>query len=67
MDARQGVDLLQLVQPRHAIPVHYDDYGVFKSPLSDFVAEVERRGVPSEMHYLERGDSYRFSLSDITR
>ncbi len=37
MDAPQGVDFLRRVQPRSAIPVHYDDYKIFKSPLSAFV------------------------------
>jgi L-ascorbate metabolism protein UlaG (beta-lactamase superfamily) len=66
MDGRQGVDLLNIVKPRHAIPIHYDDYTVFKSPLSDFVEEVARRGVPSELHYVGRGETFRFTLSDLT-
>src|SRR6185312_12826550 len=43
MDGRQGVDLLEILRPRYAVPVHVDDYPVFRSPLSDFLAEVERR------------------------
>ncbi len=46
MDARQGADLLELVAPARTVPVHHDDYRVFRSPLSDFLAEVERRGLP---------------------
>lgn len=60
MDARQGVDLLRLLGPRYAIPVHYDDYGVMKSPLSDFVAEVGQRGPLTSVSYLQRGDTYPF-------
>lgn len=37
MDGEQGVDLLRRLRPRRAVPVHYDDYGVFASPLSDFL------------------------------
>ncbi|MEJ7742541.1 MAG: MBL fold metallo-hydrolase [Nocardioidaceae bacterium] len=37
MDAPQGVDFLRRVQPRAAIPVHYDDYKVMRSPLSAFL------------------------------
>jgi L-ascorbate metabolism protein UlaG (beta-lactamase superfamily) len=66
MDGRQGIDLLNIVKPRHAIPIHCDDYTVFKSPLSDFVEEVARRGVPSELHYVGRGETFRFTLSDLT-
>ncbi len=56
MDGRQGVDLLELVPVPHAVPVHYDDYPVFRSPLSDFTAEVERRRPPARISYMERGE-----------
>ncbi|MCU1595564.1 MAG: hypothetical protein JWO12_2956 [Frankiales bacterium] len=46
MDAQQGADLLEIVTPRMTVPIHYDDYTVFKSPLADFLAEVERRKLP---------------------
>ncbi|MEU2721653.1 MBL fold metallo-hydrolase [Streptomyces smyrnaeus] len=44
MDAEQGADLLDLIRPRRALPVHHEDYTVFRSPLSDFLAEAGRRG-----------------------
>ncbi len=56
MDGRQGADLLEIVGPRTTVPIHYDDYGVFRSPLSDFVAEVERRGLTG-VQVVERGSS----------
>src|SRR6478609_1186018 len=40
MDAEQGVELMRTVRPQLAIPIHYDDYEAFKSPLSDFVSAV---------------------------
>jgi L-ascorbate metabolism protein UlaG (beta-lactamase superfamily) len=55
MDGRQGADLLELIAARQAIPVHYDDYSRFKSPLSDFRAEVERRGLTDRVTFVERG------------
>ncbi len=58
MDAKQGVDLLELLAPKRALPVHYDDYGVFRSPLSDFRAEVTRREPACQVHYLQRGETY---------
>ncbi|HVM26779.1 MAG TPA: MBL fold metallo-hydrolase [Mycobacteriales bacterium] len=45
MDAGQGADLYELVRPRRLVPVHHSDYGVFTSPLSDFLAECDRRGL----------------------
>jgi L-ascorbate metabolism protein UlaG (beta-lactamase superfamily) len=56
LDAREGADLIELVRPGLAIPVHYDDYGVFKSPLADFQAEVARRGLAKAVRYVTRGD-----------
>jgi L-ascorbate metabolism protein UlaG (beta-lactamase superfamily) len=48
MDAEQGVEVLRMVQPKRAIPIHYNDYDVFKSPLVDFQRAVEAaRGVCS--------------------
>ena len=57
MDARQGADLMQLLDPGTVVPVHFDDYGLFKSPLSDFRAEVERRGVADRVQFVDRGDT----------
>ena len=40
MDGRQGLDCIRRVRPRVTVPVHYDDYRAFCSPLSDFLSEV---------------------------
>jgi L-ascorbate metabolism protein UlaG (beta-lactamase superfamily) len=56
MDARQGTDLLELVRPRVAVPVHYDDYSVFRSPLSAFLAAAGARGLGSLVRVVERGE-----------
>jgi L-ascorbate metabolism protein UlaG (beta-lactamase superfamily) len=56
MDGRQGVDLLHVLEPAVALGVHYDDYGVFKSPLADFLAEAERRPPSSRIVSLGRGE-----------
>jgi L-ascorbate metabolism protein UlaG (beta-lactamase superfamily) len=40
MDAAQGLEMLRMVNPEHAVPIHFN-YDVFKSPLSDFQKEVE--------------------------
>jgi L-ascorbate metabolism protein UlaG (beta-lactamase superfamily) len=67
MDAAQGVEALRIVGPRHAVPIHYDDYTVFKSPLSDFRAQVDAADdLQTVVHYLDRGESLRFSAADLT-
>jgi L-ascorbate metabolism protein UlaG (beta-lactamase superfamily) len=45
MDDRQGVDTTRLIRPGRVLPIHYDDYKVMKSPLSDFVGLAHRRGL----------------------
>jgi L-ascorbate metabolism protein UlaG (beta-lactamase superfamily) len=57
MDALQGADLVELLEPPVTVPVHYDDYDRFKSPLGDFVAEVARRELPGELRPVLRGDT----------
>jgi len=60
MDGAQGADLMRIVQPRLAIPIHYDDYTVFTSPLSQFQEAVSDAGLSDRVHYLLRGDTFTF-------
>lgn len=55
MDAKQGADLVRLLQPAVTVPVHFDDYTVFRSPLQDFLDLCRTRGVPSEIRTVTRG------------
>jgi L-ascorbate metabolism protein UlaG (beta-lactamase superfamily) len=57
MDGRQGADLVELLKPPVTVPVHFDDYSVFTSPLGDFVAEVARRRAPGELRTVTRGQT----------
>jgi L-ascorbate metabolism protein UlaG (beta-lactamase superfamily) len=57
MDARQGADLVELLKPPVTVPIHYDDYDRFRSPLGDFLAEVGRRELPGELRPVGRGDT----------
>jgi L-ascorbate metabolism protein UlaG (beta-lactamase superfamily) len=60
MDGVAGADVLELVDPVRAVPVHFDDYGVFRSPLADFRSEVERRGLGPVVRYVARGETAEF-------
>jgi len=62
MDAKQGLELVRLIKPDLTIPIHYDDYDVFLSPLSDFKAAMEKAGLSSKVVYLDRGDQYEFCV-----
>ncbi|OKL58967.1 hypothetical protein UA08_05505 [Talaromyces atroroseus] len=63
MDAKQGLQLIQLIKPDLTIPIHYDDYDVFASPLEDFKAEIEKAGLTDRVVYLDRSDRFRFRVS----
>jgi L-ascorbate metabolism protein UlaG (beta-lactamase superfamily) len=62
MDAKQGVEAISIVDPRTAIPIHYNDYEVFKSSLEDFKRAVNEAGLEDRVHYLSHGDTYEFEV-----
>jgi len=64
MDAEQGIKLMNLVHPDITIPIHYDDYEVFVSPLSDFKTAVDKAGLSDKVVYLDRKDEYRFFVKN---
>lgn len=64
MDARQGADLLEVVRPGLAVPVHHDDYTAFTSPVEDFTAEVARRLPDQAVAVVARGRSLVLPLRD---
>jgi L-ascorbate metabolism protein UlaG (beta-lactamase superfamily) len=62
MDAEQGVEAIRIINPREVIPVHYNDYEVFKSPLEDFKKAVEAAGFADRVKYLSHGETYDFEV-----
>jgi L-ascorbate metabolism protein UlaG (beta-lactamase superfamily) len=60
MDGKDGVRMMQIIAPHHAVPIHYNDYDVFKSPLSDFEKEVKAAGLQDKVTYLKHGETYQF-------
>jgi L-ascorbate metabolism protein UlaG (beta-lactamase superfamily) len=66
MDGQQGVGLLKLLKPKVAIPIHYNDYTVFKSPLAEFQREVQAAALQTDVKYLRHGESYQFETHAIT-
>lgn len=61
MDAKQGVEMMELIRPDVTIPIHFDDYDVFASPLEDFQHLVKER-LGGGAVYLDRGEKYQFSV-----
>jgi L-ascorbate metabolism protein UlaG (beta-lactamase superfamily) len=62
MDGEQGADMVGLIRPPVTIPVHFDDYTVFKSPLSDFLDQVRHRQLPGQVRTVTRGDTVALPL-----
>ena len=61
MDGRDGVRMMQVVRPKKTVPIHYNDYDVFKSPLEEFAREVEAAGLAKDVVYLSHGQTYGFA------
>lgn len=62
MDAEQGVDAVRIINPREVIPIHYNDYDVFKSPLEDFKKAIDEAGLGHRVTYLSHGETYNFEV-----
>lgn len=55
MDADQGSNAVRRLVPRTTIPVHYDDYGRFRSPLSHFLDRAPN--MPGKIRTVRRGET----------
>lgn len=64
MDADQGVEAIRIIQPRRVIPIHYNDYTVFKSPLEDFKKAAADAGFEDRVIYLGHGQLYNFEIPE---
>ena len=70
MDAQQGVEMIRIISPHTqapntltVIPVHFNDYNVFKSSVDDFVRAFNASGLENQIHYLYHGQTYTFEKS----
>ena len=62
MDAEQGVEAVRIINPREAIPIQYNDYEVFKSPLEDFKKAIAEAGLADRITHLSHGETYNFDV-----
>ena len=67
MDAMQGIEVIKLINAQKNIPVHYNDYPVFKSSLDDFKALVTMSNLEDRVHYMAHGDTYTFEIPENHR
>ncbi|HEX2177939.1 MAG TPA: MBL fold metallo-hydrolase [Actinomycetota bacterium] len=61
MDAEQGVKVLQIVSPKTAVPIHYNDYTVMKDPLSAFELKAEEANMDTEVRFVSHGERLEFA------
>lgn len=62
MDAAEGTEAVKLINADVSIPIHYNDYDVFKSPLEDFKRAAEQAGLNDKIVYLAHGETYEFEI-----
>jgi L-ascorbate metabolism protein UlaG (beta-lactamase superfamily) len=60
MTGEMGVRAVEITKPRTAIPIHYNDFSVFRSGLDDFKKAAEASTTSTEFVYLTQGDTYGF-------
>ncbi len=63
MDHRQGCDLVELLRPKRAVPIHLDDYGLFRFDPEAFRREVDQRGLQDVVVHIEPGTTVPLPLS----
>jgi L-ascorbate metabolism protein UlaG (beta-lactamase superfamily) len=64
MTGKQGAEAIKITNPKTALPIHYDDYEVMKSSLSDFQQAVAEAGIEDRVRYLVRGQDFEFEVPE---
>lgn len=64
-DAKEGVRMMKIIVRRKAIPIHYNDYAVFISPLGNFEREIKRAGLQDKIGYLASSTSRMAASSNL--
>ncbi|MFB4281792.1 MULTISPECIES: MBL fold metallo-hydrolase [unclassified Nonomuraea] len=67
MDGEQGAAWVDLINPHAVVPVHFDDYTVFSSPLDDFRHHIEQAGLADRVVYLEKGETRELAPHHLVR
>lgn len=61
MTGEQAVRAVEITQPRTAIPIHYNDFSVFRSGLDDFRKAAQKSTAETKFVYLAHGETYTFT------
>ena len=60
MTGEQAVKAVEITKPHTAIPIHYNDFSVFRSGLDDFKTAAQASAAHTEFVYLAHGETYTF-------
>ena len=60
MTGEQAVRAVEITKPRTAIPIHYNDFSVFRSGLDDFKTAAQASTTSTQFVYLAHGETYTF-------
>lgn len=60
MDADQGVEAVKIIAAAQVVPVHFDDYDLFTSPLDDFLDRMREEGLDDRLVKIGRGETLEF-------
>ncbi|RDW84485.1 hypothetical protein BP6252_02075 [Coleophoma cylindrospora] len=60
MSAKQGLELVRLINRDLISAIHLDDYGVFLSQLDDFKKAVQDAGLSGKVVHLDQKGQYKF-------
>ena len=53
---------MRIMDARTTVPIHYNDYTRFESPLEDFKRVVTDAGLDDRVRYLTHGETYEFEV-----
>ena len=56
MDAREGVELIDLVQPTHVVPVHYEGWSHFRQGRGPAEAIISTSADAHRVNWLDPGE-----------
>jgi L-ascorbate metabolism protein UlaG (beta-lactamase superfamily) len=64
MTGEQAVRAVEITEPRTAIPIHFDDFSVFRSGLDELQAAAAKSSSLATFYYLSQGETYRFEAGE---
>src|SRR6201995_3198576 len=64
MTGEQAVRPVEITKPPPAIPIHYNDFSVFRSGLDDFKKAAQASTTDTRFVYLTHGETYTFAPNE---